>query len=383
MTARRRSFLSALAARTLPLGLVAALLGAGAAAAREAPAAASSRVASSAPAEAAAVDDADAQAAAAWEANAPAGIVSLPPAAGALFFFLDGKEAGEASARTAESAASGEAPADLESEAAAASDAGDAGAAAADDPGAAAAGAAGGRPSLLGELGGDARAAGRSFSLLVRREVWPRTFGRAAYLGGLAGASAILEAHKEALRRDVLRSAFYRHSHWTQIGGTLGLTRVGYGAAAAFYLGGLAAGRTEVRRTGLLLAESLLLAQGVAGAVNFAVSEARPRAGGAIRYFHGGGSGVSIHMTNAAALARVLDHRLTRFAPGDGRGRRLAKILGKVAIYSIPAITGWQRLRADQHYLWSVVLGAGLSAYVTDALLRSYDQVTAAEPPPP
>jgi hypothetical protein len=230
------------------------------------------------------------------------------------------------------------------------------------------------RPGVLPALGSDARAAGRSFALFVRQEVWPRSAAQFLYLGGLAGASALLESDKEALRRDVLRSAFYRHSHWTQIGGTLGLTRAGYGAAAAFYLGGLAAGQLEVRRTGLLMAESLLLAQGVAGAVNFAVSEQRPRAGGAIRTFHGGGSSVSIHMTNTMALARVLDHRLARFAPADSRGRRLAKILGKVAIYGIPAVTGWQRLRSDQHYLWNVVLGAGLSAWVTDALLRAYDR---------
>jgi hypothetical protein len=231
------------------------------------------------------------------------------------------------------------------------------------------------RPGVLPALGADARAAGRSFAVLVKREAWPRSAAQYLYLGGLAGASALLEADKEALRRDVLRSSFYRHSHWTQIGGTLGLTRAGYGAAAAFYLGGLAAGQLEVRRTGLLMAESLLLAQGVAGAVNFAVSEQRPRAGGAIRYFHSGGSSVSIHMTNAMALARVLDHRLARFAPADSRGRRLAKVLGKVVIYSIPAVTGWQRLRSDQHYLWNVVLGAGLSAWVTDALLRAYDRV--------
>jgi hypothetical protein len=231
------------------------------------------------------------------------------------------------------------------------------------------------RPGLPAALGGDARAAGRSFALFVTREVWPRHSGQFLYLGGLAGASALLESDKEALRRDVLRSSFYRHSHWAQIGGTLGLTRAGYGAAAAFYLGGLAAGQLEVRRTGMLMAESLLLAQGVAGAVNFAVSEQRPRAGGAIRYFHGGGSSVSIHMTNTMALARVLDHRLARLAPTDSRGRRLAKVLGKVVIYSIPAITGWQRLRSDQHYLWNVVLGAGLSAWVTDALLRAYDRV--------
>ena len=228
-------------------------------------------------------------------------------------------------------------------------------------------------PGLLATLAGDGRAGARTFSLFLRREVWPRRAGQFVYLGALAGTSAILESHKENLRRDVLRSAFYRHSHWTQIGGTLGLTRAGYGAAAALYLGGLAAGETEIRRTGLLMAESLLLAQGVAGAVTFGVSEKRPQAGGAIRWFHTGGSSVSIHMTNATALARVLDHRLVRFAPSDSRGRRLAKLLGKVAIYAIPAITGWQRLRSDQHYLWNVALGAGLSAYVTDAMLRAYD----------
>lgn len=233
------------------------------------------------------------------------------------------------------------------------------------------------KPGALAAVGSDARAAGRAFSLFVRREVWPRRAGQFLYLGGLAGVSALLESDKETLRRDVLRSSFYRHSHWTQIGGTLGLTRVGYGAAAAVYLGGLAAGDLEVRRTGLLMAESLLLSQGVAGAVTYAVSEQRPRAGGAIRYFHTGGSSVSIHVTNTMALARVLDHRLARFDPSDGRGRRLAKVLGKVAIYSVPAITGWQRLRSDQHYLWNVVLGAGLSAWVTDALLRAYDRVTA------
>ena len=178
----------------------------------------------------------------------------------------------------------------------------------------------------------------------------------------------------------MLRSAFYRHSQWTQIGGTLGLTRVAYGAAGALYLGGLIANQEEVRRTGLVLAESVLVAQGVAGAVNFAVSEKRPEAGGAITFFHSGGSGVSIHMTNTMALARVIDHRFARFQPADSRPRRLAKIAAKTVIYAIPAITGWQRLRSDQHYLWSVVLGAGLSAFVTDAMLRAYDRAAAAPP---
>jgi hypothetical protein len=229
------------------------------------------------------------------------------------------------------------------------------------------------RRSLGAVLTGDGRAAWRTFSLFARREVWPRQPDQWLYLGGLAGLSAVLENNRMALRQDVLRSAFYRHSQWTQIGGTLGLTHVAYGTAGALYLGGLIFDQEEVRRTGLILAESVLAAQAVAGAVNFAVSEKRPEAGGAITFFHSGGSGVSIHMTNTMALARVLDHRFARLRPSDSRSRRIAKILAKTAIYSIPAVTGWQRMRADQHYLWSVVLGAGLSAFVTDAMLRSSD----------
>lgn len=236
-----------------------------------------------------------------------------------------------------------------------------------------------GLPSVLG---GDARLAGRTFSLFIRREAWPRSSGQFLYLGGLAVTSAVLEAHKENIRQRVLDSAFYRHSHWTEIGGTLGLTRTTYLTAAALYLGGLTAGQTEIRQTGLVLAESVLLAQGAAGGVNYVVSEARPEAGGEIRYFHTGGSSVSIHMTNTMALARVLDHRFARLEPTDSRDRRFLKILAKVVIYSIPAITAWQRMRADQHYLWNVVLGAGMSAFVTDGVTRAFDGSSSRRPVP-
>jgi len=233
---------------------------------------------------------------------------------------------------------------------------------------------------LLSILSGDARLVGRTFSLFVLHEAWPRSNGQFLYLGGLAGTSALLEAHKERLRQEVQGSAFDRHAGWTDVGGTLGLTPVTYLTAAALYLGGLAAGKTEVRRTGLILAESVLVAQGVAELVNFGVSERRPEAGGAIRFFHSGGSSVSIHMTNTAALARVLDHCFARLEPTDSHGRRLLKILAKVVIYSIPAVTAWQRVRSDQHYLWNVVLGGGLSAYVTDGMLRAYDRETTSVP---
>jgi hypothetical protein len=239
------------------------------------------------------------------------------------------------------------------------------------------AGAAGSGVGIAAALRADGRQAARTFSLLARREVLPHGAGWWGYLGGLAAASAVLESDKEALRRQVLASSFYRHSRWTDIGGQLGLSRNVEAAAAAFYVTGLLGGCPKLRETGLLLGESVLAAQAATGAINFAVSEQRPRRGGTIRYFHTGGSSASIHMTNTMALARVLDHQVPLRAR-DGRARRAAKMLAKAAFYGIPAITGWQRLRSDQHYLWNVVLGAGASFYMTSAVLRASDRQAAA-----
>ncbi len=205
---------------------------------------------------------------------------------------------------------------------------------------------------------------GRAF----RHELAPTTAGRATYLAGLAAASIALERHKESYRQDVLRSHLFADSSWTDVGGKLGLTRNAEVVTAAFYLGGLVARAPRVRGVGLLLAESLLATHLTEGALNYTFSEERPQAGGTVRTFHTGGHSASVHMTNTMAVARVLDHELAAAAPGN----RAVDLL-RVGVYAIPAVTGWERLRADQHYLWNVVLGAGASLYVTNAVLRAHD----------
>jgi len=81
-------------------------------------------------------------------------------------------------------------------------------------------------------------------------------------------------------------------------------------------------------------------------------------------------------VTNTMLLATVLDRQLARLEPGDKTGERMAKILGRAALWALPTITAWQRQRADEHYLWNVVLGAGQSFYVTRAILRAHDAET-------
>lgn len=235
-------------------------------------------------------------------------------------------------------------------------------------------------PAISSALRGDFHLVGRTLSHTLRSELLPDDAARWTYVGSLAAVSACLASQKERLRQDVLRSDFNHDSGWTDVGGELGKGQITQAVAALLYGGGLLAGQPRVRQTGLLLAESYAAAQTTAGLLSYVVSERRPREGGEIRYFQGGGSGVSLHMTNTMVLAEVLDHQVTRIEAGDSAGRRAAKILGKVVLYGIPTVTAWQRMRADQHYLWNVVLGAGQSFYVTRGVLRAHDAETGRPP---
>ncbi|HEY6320454.1 MAG TPA: hypothetical protein VJA16_02720 [Thermoanaerobaculia bacterium] len=228
-------------------------------------------------------------------------------------------------------------------------------------------------PGLAATFWGDLRGAGWTLWRTVRVEAPPRRRGQWIYLVALAGASAALEAHKEEIRRDVLRSSFYRHSAWTDFAGQAGMGKYSEGLTALLYGGGLFARAPAVRQTGLELGESLLVAQAGTAMLNFVFSERRPEAGGKLSFFRAGGSSASIHMTNTMAVARVLDHQLDHLG-GPGRGARLARILARVGLYSLPAITGWERMRSDQHYAWNVLLGGGSSLYLTNAVLRAHDR---------
>jgi hypothetical protein len=225
----------------------------------------------------------------------------------------------------------------------------------------------------------DRHLAGRTLSRALRAELPPGDTARRLYLGALATLSAVLASWKERLRREVLSSDLYRRSGWTEIGGVLGKGWVAHAAAVLLYGGGLLAGRPRLRKAGLLVAESHAAAQAAAAILNFVVSERRPREGGQIRYFHGGGSSVSLHVTNTVVLAAVLDRGLAQLEPGENAAERRAKILGRALLWALPAVTAWQRQRSDQHYLWNVVLGAGQSFYVTGAILRAHDAEKAAK----
>ena len=54
---------------------------------------------------------------------------------------------------------------------------------------------------------------------------------------------------------------------------------------------------------------------------------------------------------------------------------------GQLADGRCRAATAWSRIRDDKHYLWNVVLGAGIAWYSTDAVLRHDDGIETTRSP--
>jgi hypothetical protein len=219
----------------------------------------------------------------------------------------------------------------------------------------------------------DGHLVARTWGGLFWKELAPRGRGDWLFLGGVAVASGYCAGRKEYLRSEVPESDLYEDTGRAYDYGVFGNGFYVLGAAGLFYATGLLGDFPRARRTGLLLGESVLAAGGTAVAFQFVFAEQRPWEGGDLELFQMGGHGASGHAAISVGMARVLDHQYLRFRAEDGPGRRAGKVAGKVLLYAAPALTGWQRLRKDDHYLWNVVLGAGIGWYTTGALLRAHD----------
>jgi hypothetical protein len=228
----------------------------------------------------------------------------------------------------------------------------------------------------------DGRLIRRSWGRFFREELLPRESSDWLHLGGLAAASGYLWSEKRQVHSEVLRTQLYRQTPWVDEFKLFGDWPVVAGVAGILYTTGLLADSPRTRDTGLLLGESLLATGTTVATLQYVLSEERPERGGALRFFVPNGHGASGHAATSMALARVLDHRFLRLHESDGPWKRAGKILGRIGLYGVPALTAWQRIRTDRHYLWNVVLGAGAALYVTNGILRAHERETALQRPP-
>lgn len=146
------------------------------------------------------------------------------------------------------------------------------------------------------------------------------------------------------------------------------------GLALAFYLAGAASGEDRPRETGTLLLESEVLAflGSVAGQLILATE--RPEEGDSVGFLDTGGHGVSTDVAIAASVIAPLTRRYLVRRPGEGAGRRLARLGLRTGLYGGAALVAFQRMNSDKHYLPDVVLGYATGLASGALLVRAHRQ---------
>ena len=122
----------------------------------------------------------------------------------------------------------------------------------------------------------------------------------------------------------------------------------------------------RARRAGLLLSESALFTAVATEIGQFVLAERRPEEGGSLRFFAGGGHGISGHTSIVASMSVPLDRLFLQIGPDDGAWSKTGKLLGKGVVYSLPVLTGWSRINDDKHFAWNVLLGLGTGFLIGD-----------------
>jgi membrane-associated phospholipid phosphatase len=194
-------------------------------------------------------------------------------------------------------------------------------------------------------------------------------------LAGVLGASAILEHNKLSVQSELLDLANEESNEVSKGAKMLGDPGMVPALGALLLLNGMLFRQPQARETGWMVLESALYTGLFSEVGKFVLSEERPDQGGDLRFFTGGGHGVSGHAAIAASVAAPLSRGLFRIEDDDGRWKRFGKRLGTGFAYGLPVLTGLSRIEDDRHYAWNVLLGLALGFTVGDTVADAHDEL--------
>jgi membrane-associated phospholipid phosphatase len=174
------------------------------------------------------------------------------------------------------------------------------------------------------------------------------------YAAGFLGGSALLLTSDEAVRRNLsVRGRASSNGDFWDIPTAYGSAYFACGLTLATYATGIITENEELRITGRLLGESLILSGMPTLLIKYAAGRSRPYTDEGSWRFHGlqwhygFQSFPSGHATVAFALSTVL-------------AERSDNIWARVGLYGLASLTALARVHDNQHWFSDVVVGAGL-----------------------
>jgi membrane-associated phospholipid phosphatase len=184
--------------------------------------------------------------------------------------------------------------------------------------------------------------------------------------GIIAGATTISLTLDNPVRNDLKKSHNLALDNITPFGEKFGNGKYATALSGLLYVGGHILQDDELRKTGLILAETIFLNGLVTHGLKIVTGRSRPYANEGnldldfpeIEYFddedHSFPSG---HTSTAFAVATVLSEGIDN-------------IYASVTLYSLAGLTAFQRIYADRHWFSDTVLGAALGTIIALKVIK-------------
>lgn len=206
--------------------------------------------------------------------------------------------------------------------------------------------------SVLETIGSDFSAAGEN-AVYLYNEAGGLTWRSAAIVTGVAAGTFLVSTQDESIRSKVIigHTPAYDKFNSTvkEYGGTYSII----GVAGTLYVGGLIIGSDEIRTTGRLIAEGLIVSGLTNTLLKFTFGRARPYqnlGNGNFQWFEAGNDFASLpsgHTNAAFTISTVLSDRINRW-------------WATIPLYGLAVATGYSRMYHDQHWASDVFLGAAI-----------------------
>lgn len=131
------------------------------------------------------------------------------------------------------------------------------------------------------------------------------------------------------------------------------------GVSSVMYIGGHLFDDDEIRKTGLMLSEAIILNGIVTTGLKVITGRSRP-------FRNNGNTDIDFFKMEFDDVENSLPsgHTSTAFAVATVLSNRINNTFATIGLYSIASLTAFQRMYADKHWLSDVILGAALGTVI-------------------
>jgi len=183
--------------------------------------------------------------------------------------------------------------------------------------------------------------------------------------GIIAGATTISFTLDNPVRYDLKKSHSPIFDKVTPLGENFGNAKYGTALSGLLYVGGHILQDDELRKTGLILAETIFLNGMVTQGLKIVMGRSRP-------YNNEGNLDIDFMEMefNNDEYSLPSGHTSTAFAVATVLSERIDNIYASITLYSLAGLTSFQRIYADKHWLSDTILGAALGTVIALKVIK-------------